>query len=897
MSAPRLSMAEKMRLQEAKRAAKDGGTAASKQDWKAEMQAAINLVNEHQQDTALDGDASAEILAETDKAVHQLFKEFKEAVMPALAIRMSQAISHAVEHNVADTVPEGTRSVVRPALAAALMDIPSMTGDVGFDKIEAAIQNGLKNAVKATASDLGGQIAEKAKLLAEQVEIKLEGSKKLIVVELDPKVAAKKMTHLKAMTYDEHAEREELKVVYGQLDAKFQLIDQCKRNQKAMVDWTATQRMENGTAEWKPDAASKLKPDDTVEEQIKANETMMAHADQQIVEIVTTFARRMKISGGQADKKESMNQHDLQQMKELKLGQTDQPMSNGKKMYEIMMTGMLKKPLEYAAILPALISFLRSNIAINTMLCPTFERMYDIEDKAAWPEQNWGMCSEATTQRVILETKHIADRFAQHLKEEMQIAQAPKHFGETDSERGMIQLQAYEHCGASYLEVWKHEQEWLSENQVEMYKMHVRDVFKMFYDKSRTLEDVLQEALRIVHTAIDFGAEDISWSQTGAMWANAVAANHAGLETAIVVGKLKTCPDTAMAKDCVTLLPDLLAQIQVIATEKQKMEEMPSIDGKHSMMMVTTRTSQQAATPAAASGEYAFAPYPGWKPGGRGGRGGNAPRGGGPRGGGRGNPRGGTPPKVYTWGHDSPAGKAIHAKLALSIEEAHHQCEIKGCPNVDLELADAQAFRAFAGNYKPPDSDPKQLPHACCKKHRLERQEGKVLQWKCGAKMTPVKKYSGNKQQTAAVVTVVSDQEELAQLRKQQEIGTQQLLNANSEIARLGQQTIHAWPPSAGAGWSGGGQPFMTVDHQQQMQQQQLYQQQLAQMAQQQHQGQMAAMQQQQPGMQEGVPGQTMVNIPPGPPSITNSQVAGFQQRPQPALMQLDADGNVVRGQ
>ena len=105
--------------------------------------------------------------------------------MPALAIRMSQAISHAVEHNVADTVPEGTRSVVRPALAAALMDIPSMTGDVEFDTIEAAIQNGLKNAVKATASDLGGQIAEKAKLLAEQVEIKLEGSKKLIMDELE----------------------------------------------------------------------------------------------------------------------------------------------------------------------------------------------------------------------------------------------------------------------------------------------------------------------------------------------------------------------------------------------------------------------------------------------------------------------------------------------------------------------------------------------------------------------------------------------------------------------------------------------------------------------------------------------------------------------------------------
>ena len=132
----------------------------------------------------------------------------------------------------------------------------------------------------------------------------------------------------------------------------------------------------------------------------------------------------------------------------------------------------------------------------------------------------------------------------------------------------------------------------------------------------------------------------------------------------------------------------------------------------------------------------------------------------------------------------------------------------------------------------------------------------------------------------------------MAKLRQSQEIGTQQLLAANNEIARLGYQ--QAWPQSAG--WGGGGQPFLAVD-QQQMQQQQLYQQQQAQMAQQQRLGQQAAMQQQQTGMHEGVPGQTMMNIPPSQPSITNSQVAGFQQRPQPALMKLDADGNVVSGQ
>ena len=377
-------MAEKMRLQEAKSVARNGGTAAAKKDWKEEMQAAINLVNDHQEDTATGGIASAEILSGSDAAVHTLFKEIREAIMPDLKIRMSQVIGQVIQHNIADTVPEGARSTVRPALMSALLEVPSLVEKVSFDKIEATIQNGIRAAVNTTATDLGGQMAEKAKVLAEQVELTLTKTKKLIMDDLDPQVANgnQKLSHLKALTYNEKAEREELQAVYGQLDEKFKLIDQCKINQTAMVDWQAQQQMQNGTAEWKPDAASMLKATDTVEEQIKANELMMAHADQQIIEIVTTFARRMKTSGGQADKKESMNLHDLQQLKELKLGQKDQPMSNGKKMCEIMLTGMLKKPLEYAAILPALVSFLRSNIAINTMQCPTFERIFDIEEAA-----------------------------------------------------------------------------------------------------------------------------------------------------------------------------------------------------------------------------------------------------------------------------------------------------------------------------------------------------------------------------------------------------------------------------------------------------------------------------------------------------------------------------------
>jgi 2-phospho-L-lactate transferase/gluconeogenesis factor (CofD/UPF0052 family) len=64
--------------------------------------------------------------------------------------------------------------------------------------------------------------------------------------------------------------------------------------------------------------------------------------------------------------------------------------------------------------------------------------------------------------------------------------------------------------------------------------------------------------------------------------------------------------------------------------------------------------------------------------------------------------------------------------------------------------------------------------------------------------MTAVKKYT--KRDTAAVVTVVSEQDELEMLRKQQEVGTRQLADARNEIARFGQQNTgsqNGWPP----GW------------------------------------------------------------------------------------------------
>ena len=64
-------------------------------------------------------------------------------------------------------------------------------------------------------------------------------------------------------------------------------------------------------------------------------------------------------------------------------------------------------------------------------------------------------------------------------------------------------------------------------------------------------------------------------------------------------------------------------------------------------------------------------------------------------------------PGTFTMSHEQKEkATAVSKQLFLPLNQAHHQCAIHGCPNVDLTEKDALAYREFAYKFKPPDGHP-----------------------------------------------------------------------------------------------------------------------------------------------------------------------------------------------
>ena len=924
-STARQSVAEMKRHQATKAAAKlaiTGGAALAKEGEEEcqEMLQSIAEIHQKYQDEQVGamGDLASVLVGEAVQMCGTLSIEFSGAKAPQLHIDQEKLIKDLLRSH-GDIKYKPTPSVITQELKSALLQVPDLIEADMMHSVEEALISNLEDMIQEKLKEFDSAAAEKYNALQTEVQSKLALvkttiSKTLAEGKSRTATTAQRMKHQQALTYDEVHERAECAAVYKLLDIQFKILDDCEVKGVEMRNYRANHPTHGASAAaWgtDPDAAAMVAPAaNTVDQQIAANDKIIADAKYQCCRLVCGYAKRAPDPA--FAKRDTLDVKDLQELKAMKLTDCEaQEMTNGKKIFEIMLSGMIRRPFEYAAILPAFIAFGRSNVSINTMECPTFAAMNTVEHAAVYPDPMWGMMSEATTQRVIQETAHMATKMSTALAAEWLQYSTQMEYGEEDTDRGIVKCNGVDICGASYFEIFKWNAEYLSGDQIEMHKMHVINVLKLFYDSSVKLEDALIQAQQIVRVAIEFNAEHIQWRQTGGMWAKAVAANFTALATEIGIQDLRKCPDEELSRDCVTLLPDVLNKLKAIAVQARLMETMPSIVASHSMMLVgrTDGTTDHTDT--------------GWH-GGRGGRGGD--RGG--RGGRGRAPRGGSYPggtagdKIKaggaTWGHFAAPGTftmsqeqkekatAKSKQLFLPLNQAHHQCDVHGCPNVDLSEKDALAYRNFAYKFKPPHDHLEMLPQAKCGSCKKKGASGQVMKWKDGAHYVTQKTYDPNKKkamQSANLATevVADDPTELDDLRKAKQIAAELAAIKDREIARLmsiqsaQQQSVQQsvpqqqqWTPSQWNDGQYGGQwtPQATM----------------AQFA---HQQQMMPMVQQPWGgamvQQEGVPpaGQpTMQQYQiPGQPALQDKESAGIQARPQPAIqgtMRLDEAGNII---
>jgi len=838
MSAARQSVAMIRREIEKKKSLKAGGKAAAAVDstpWKSKVQIAINAISEHDIAFAtmnfMDTAEGEELRKATEGTVNQLVTEYKESHLTLCKDDQKKTMTSLVKSKVKDLQE-------REELTALLIEqIPDLVDSAG-DRLAADLWNNVKSEIDKGVAAMDAVVADAVHSVHETVELSLTEAKEMIVKVLTDKPAQAASGNAKLLQFDEAGEIIALREVYKQLEIQFVILADCEERKVLMEKYQAENSSKDGLAAWQTDsttAASMPKPTNTVKEQLDHNAALITAANDTIVKIITVYSKDMKVSQAVASKQTALSNQDLTKLKELKLSDSEARMvSNGKKLMRIIIGSMMKEPLQFAAVLPALIAFLRSNVAINRIQCLTLVRVYNIQEKSLWNEHNeWGIAGDQTCERFYEETQMLAAKLISAVGEDVKVILKSVPFGNEDSERGIIKIQGEDTDGCTLVEIWKFQQEWLSEEQIEMHKMKVLDVLVMFYDQNRKLSDVLSEAMRITQTGIDFGAE-VPWSQTGAMWAKAVAATHAELETTISLQKLKVCKDEELRSDCITLLPTLLADIELIATEKQRMDQIPrEVDKKHNMHLAEHQKRK-----------------------------GFTPRFGG----------GIKPTGAPVRDHDS-AVETQEQKLC----DMHYCCLVKGCSPKELNPKDMADFRAYKFNMlsKHPNSHPKPM----CGVHRKEHKSGKSLVWKNGQ---PVKPLTSTKNQQRHSANVIQQQQPAQQQAANPEPEPEpeaEVSHENSELQtlrerdRVGQMQYQHWA-----------QQMQQNASQMQMMNRQLMLQQNS----------LQANGVQIPGVNAPTMG---FNIPPPPPSTADSQVANFVARPQAErtqpMLNLDSKGNV----
>ena len=841
MSERSQSVAMIRRKIEEKKSLKAGGKTVAIVDstpWKSKVQDAINAISEH--DTAfasmsfMDTAEGEAMLKATERTVSQLVTEYKELHLILCKDDQKKIMTSLVKSKVKDLQQQ-------EELTALLIEqIPDLV-DSATDMLATDMLTNIKGDIDKGVAAMDAVVADAVHSVHETVELSLTEAKEMIGKMLTDKPAQAASGNAKLLQFDEAGEVIALREVYKQLEVQFVILADCDERKVLMEKYQAQNSSKDGLAAWQKDpnsAASTPKPTDTVKEQLDHNKALITAANDTVVKIITVYSKDMKVSQAVASKQTALSNQDLTKLKELKLSDSEARMvSNGKKLMRIIIGSMMKEPLQFAAVLPALIAFLRSNVAINRIQCLTLVRMYNIHENDLWNERNeWGIAGEQTCERFYDETQMLAAKLISAVSEDVKIILKSVPFGNEDSERGIIKIMGEDTDGCTMIEIWKFQQEWLSEEQIEMHKMKVLDVLVMFYDQSRKLSDVLSDAMRITQTGIDFGAE-VSWSQTGAMWAKAVAATHAELETTISLNKLKVCKDEELRSNCITLLPTLLADLELIATEKQRMDQIPrEVDKKHNMHLAEHQKRK-----------------------------GFTPRFGGVV----------KPTGAPVRDHDS-AVETQEQKLS----DMHYCCLINGCSPNELIPQDMANFRAYKLSMlkKHPNSHPKPM----CTVHRKEHKLGKKLFWKGGQPVKPLnstksfqqRRHSANvvqkKQQPAQQQAANPEPEPEPEAAVSQENSELLALRERDRIGRI-QLAQYEWQIQQGAS-------------QMQMMNQQLTLQQNS----------LQANGAQIPGVNAPTVG---FNIPPPPPSIADSQVANFVARPQierkQPMLNVDGNGNV----
>ena len=320
--------------------------------------------------------------------------------------------------------------------------------------------------------------------------------------------------------------------------------------------------------------------EDSIQQHIVRNSQRVTRNKSKMRDIVMDA---MCITKGDGSKEQEMEGKHFNDLIELKLGsafvdKAGRSKVKGKRMMDCIGRAMAIKPDAVFALAPALAAYAKITVPMTTFVLP---QVYNIDkDIDSNGLNQWGM-GKLTRDAFTSQTINLYKKLNEVMRNDVQESIRP----DTDFEHSFRdikpQCQGVFEDGMSFIYMWRTQQEFLSDAQMEATKNKIRDIKTLFY--SKTLAVAIPEAQRIIRDAKDLEAV-VSWDRTGKPWVECIAALHSEIKADIMDKKLHVCPSGVDSRNCIEVLQGVLADIYACATRNAMLVEQPKqLDPSHEL--------------------------------------------------------------------------------------------------------------------------------------------------------------------------------------------------------------------------------------------------------------------------------------------------------------------------
>ncbi len=313
--------------------------------------------------------------------------------------------------------------------------------------------------------------------------------------------------------------------------------------------------------------------EDSVTQELKRTKERAERCEMHIRDVVLKAYGTTK--GGLPEKERTMEGDDFTELAELKLdskAKSSRSRVKGKRMMQCIRKAILLKPTAMCALAPAFAAYEKVCISMSKFTLPTADRLDKLSESEMM--ERWGIGKE-TALLFMEQTVDFYNAMSSNkdMGDVLDTSTRPDHDFDPSFRGVKPDVQGVFEDIMSYVELWRTQQEFLSDTEMEVTRNRVKEIRAIWY--KMTIEKAVPLAQKVIKEAQELETR-VSWERTGKLWIECLGALQPDLKADFRDKQLHICPPGVNQFDCINMLPGLLADIESIAKRNAKLQDSPA---------------------------------------------------------------------------------------------------------------------------------------------------------------------------------------------------------------------------------------------------------------------------------------------------------------------------------